>query len=224
MKKNIPIIALTLMVLTNIDAVQGINVQAANNSVTTTSQSKHTTTFLNLPKYDGKDVVMMDGDPDTYGQTVGLYELKNGQLSYTGNKIKQFNGHYAQLWKADKTTINGKTCWQVGQNLYLKSKRIVKVTVNEKDAQYRSFGNDGNKNNMAKLSDDGMGPIQVNNPNGNYVPIMSLQKDGSFTQLENRSLANDSLWKTNQIRKYNDNVYCRIATNEWVNATAYVVK
>lgn len=64
--------------------------------------------------------------------------------------------------------------------------------------------------------------LRVNNPNGNYVPIMALKGDGTFTSVRNRALMNNTDWQTDKTRESNGITYRRVATNEWVDTT-YVV-
>ncbi|WP_334330221.1 peptidoglycan recognition protein family protein [Companilactobacillus sp. HBUAS59699] len=64
--------------------------------------------------------------------------------------------------------------------------------------------------------------LHVNNPNGNYVPIMALKSDGTFANVRNRALMNNTDWQTDKTKESNGITYRRVATNEWVDTT-YVV-
>lgn len=64
--------------------------------------------------------------------------------------------------------------------------------------------------------------IQVNNKNGNYVPLVAFQNDGSTKNVGNRGLANNTPWYTDQTKEYDGTTYRRVATNEWVDTT-YVI-
>lgn len=225
MKRRIMVIIFTsAMILTNINVAQASSkttTYEAKDTVTATqAKDKSKKVYTNLPKYDGKDVVTIENDTKSDSRTIGLYEKKNGELVYTGHRVNQVKGKTMQLWKADEVNINGKTCWQIGDNLYFKSSRVSKINV-DKTKQYgqvlTNFGNYPENNNVSQTD-----TINVNNTNGDSVPVMALQKDGSFTAIDNRTLVNNSSWITDTVRKYNGNIYCRVATNEWVNATAYV--
>ncbi len=63
--------------------------------------------------------------------------------------------------------------------------------------------------------------INVNNPNGSYVPIVAFQDDGSVKTVTNRALMNNTPWYTDKTRESDGVTYRRVATNEWVS-TAYV--
>lgn len=60
--------------------------------------------------------------------------------------------------------------------------------------------------------------INVNNANGDYVPLVAFKADGSVENVKNRALANKTPWYTDQTKDYNGVTYHRVATNEWVAA------
>ncbi|APX72169.1 SLAP domain-containing protein [Companilactobacillus allii] len=224
MKKRIMAIVFAMaMIPTNIGVVQASSEtnSTTGNMCRTNTRDNMRSNHMNLAKYDGKDVVIVENDPKSDSRTVGLYKKENGKLVYTGKRVNQVKGKSMQLWKADKVSINGKTCWQIGDNLYLKSSRVAKINMDKMKGYGQEASNFGNypETNTASESDT----VHVNNLNGDYVPVMTLQKDGSFAESINRSLENDTDWQTDKVRKYNGNIYCRVASNEWVNATDYVV-
>lgn len=58
--------------------------------------------------------------------------------------------------------------------------------------------------------------INVRNSNGAYVPLVSLNDDGSVSSISNRALANNTPWYTDKKQTVNGVLYHRVATNEWV--------
>lgn len=219
MKKSLAIIALSAaMILTNANVVEASN-NIQGDADTTVKSSK---VYTKLPDYNGKDVVIIENDSHSNIKPVALYEMQNGKLVKTGDKVKQFGNHYMLFWKADPVKINGKTCWQIGDNLYLKSSRVSQINLQKTQAvgqEIQNFGNSSDDN-----STENTDTIKVTNVDGEDVPVMSLQKDGSFDLNSEKTLSNNSTWHSDKVRKYKGEVYCRIATNEWVNATNYVVK
>ncbi|WP_125565514.1 peptidoglycan recognition protein family protein [Companilactobacillus insicii] len=77
---------------------------------------------------------------------------------------------------------------------------------------YGGNGNTGSNTNV----------LRVNNPNGDYVPIMALRSDGTFARVTNRALMNNTDWQTDKTTESNGVKYRRVATNEWVDTT-YVI-
>lgn len=78
-------------------------------------------------------------------------------------------------------------------------------------------------NNLKTYGDvngDNPNVIRVHNNQSDYVPIVTFNDDGSISPINNRALANNSSWYTDQSRQINGATYHRIATNEWV-AEAY---
>jgi len=59
--------------------------------------------------------------------------------------------------------------------------------------------------------------VRVRNNNGSYVPIVSFNNSGSITPNNNRALANNTAWYTDQKKDINGATYDRVATNEWVS-------
>lgn len=78
----------------------------------------------------------------------------------------------------------------------------------------------GNTTNNAGVSARGV--ITVDNKNGNFVPLVAFDANGKTRVIENRGLANNTPWYTDQVKNYAGVDYCRVATNEWV-AKNYVV-
>lgn len=229
MKKILIITALTLAtVFANeniVSASIGNNTGYTDKLVSTSENRKETgNVYQRLPNYNGKDMIMIDLDSNSKRSGIDLYKMKNGNLINTGNKISQFNNHRAIFWKANYIKINGYDYWKIGNNLFVDSSNIFKLNakrMQEVGQEIQDFGNfykntDHNKQNIDT--------IKVNNKNATNVPVMSLQNDGSFALIKNKTLSNYSVWQTDQVKKYNDNIYCRISTNEWINATSYVVK
>lgn len=228
MKKSLMIIALSLtMVLANVNVVSASgnkNTYHVGDVVYNSGvQEKKNSVYQQLPDYNGKDIVFIENSSDLKSTSISLYKLENGKLVKTSDKISQFNNHYMLFWKADPVQIKGKECWKIGENLYINSPRISQLNVQKMHEVGQEVQNYGNYS-AGNTKDKNVDTIRVNNSNGTNVPVMSLQKDRSFVLESNRVLSNNSVWITDKVRKYNGDVYCRIATNEWVNATRYVVK
>ena len=85
--------------------------------------------------------------------------------------------------------------------------------------QLKGNTNSGSTNNGGVTSNSSN--IRVNNANGSYVPLVAFQDDGSVKTVQNRALANKTLWYTDQVKSSNGTEYRRVATNEWV-ASSYV--
>ncbi len=177
-----------------------------------------------LPEYDGKSIILIGADPKSDSKTIGLYSKKNDKLIYTGNRVNAVKGRTTQFWKADKVTVNGKTYWQVGKNLYFKPTRIVEVDIElakKSNEKIQNFGNYPEKKLLTGKEPD---TILVNNTKGSSVPLVSLQGNGKkFQLINNRSLANNSTWIVGRIMKINEVTYCQVSTNEWVDVTNYVI-
>ncbi|WP_125566920.1 hypothetical protein [Companilactobacillus insicii] len=174
-----------------------------------------------LPNYDGKDIVFIGNDPRSDSTTIDLYKKENGKLVDTGKSVNSAKGFLMQYWKANEVNIDGNECWQVGDNLYFNSPRVKKLnTVRNNVSEITNYGNysDGtaDTNNESE--------IFLFNSKGKYVPVMALQKDGSFKQINDRSLKVNTDWKIDNIRNYNGKIYARVATNEWVNVSDYASK
>jgi len=60
------------------------------------------------------------------------------------------------------------------------------------------------------------GVITVNNPDGNFCQLYSFNAEGQPVPVSNRALSNHTLWYTDKYRKFNNEYYSRVATNEWV--------
>ena len=58
--------------------------------------------------------------------------------------------------------------------------------------------------------------VRINNKNSSFVPIVSINADGSVTTISNRALSNNTSWYTDQSKTINGVTYHRIASNEWV--------
>jgi len=225
MKKSLMVIVLSLtMVLTNVNVVSASgNKNSYHVGDVVYSSKKQSSIYQKLPDYDGKDVIIIENGSDSKNTSIDLYKLENGELVKTGDKISQFSNHYMLSWKADSVKVNGKECWKIGENLYVDSSRISQLNVQrmyEVGQEVQNYGNYSEGNTKNKNVDT----IRVNNSNGANVPVMSLQNDGSFVLNSKVALSNNSVWQTDKVRKYDGDIYCRIATNEWVNATGYVVK
>ncbi|WP_125587775.1 peptidoglycan recognition protein family protein [Companilactobacillus jidongensis] len=80
-----------------------------------------------------------------------------------------------------------------------------------------SSTNAGSNNNTSSAN-----VINVNNANGDYVPIMALKSDGTFARVTNRALKNNTPWQTDKTQESDGVTYRRVATNEWV-ASTYVI-
>lgn len=65
-------------------------------------------------------------------------------------------------------------------------------------------------------SSSNVGVIEVNNSSSSYVPLMTLQVDGSMKTITNRALSNNTSWQTDQTKVVDGTTYYRVATNEWV--------
>ena len=65
-------------------------------------------------------------------------------------------------------------------------------------------------------SSSNVGVIEVNNSSSGYVPLMTLQVDGSMKTITNRALSNNTSWQTDQTKVVDGTTYYRVATNEWV--------
>ena len=93
--------------------------------------------------------------------------------------------------------------------------------------QLKGNTNSGSTNNNSgnTNTNTNSNSITVNNPNGNYVPLVSMDGDSTrFTvnKVMNRALANKSPWYTDKIRVVDGVTYRRVATNEWVDQS-YVI-
>lgn len=225
MKKGLMIIVLSLtMVLTNSNVVSASgNKDTYHVGDVVYSSAKQNSIYQKLPDYDGKDVIIIENGSDPRDTSIDLYKLENGELVKTGDKIRQFSNHYMLSWKADPVKVNEKECWKIGENLYVDSSRISQLNVqrmHEVGQEVQNYGNYSEGNTRNKNMD----AIRVNNSNDISVPVMSLQNDGSFVLKNDVALYNNSVWQTDKVRKYDGDIYCRIATNEWINATSYVVK
>ncbi|WP_125588735.1 hypothetical protein [Companilactobacillus jidongensis] len=169
-----------------------------------------------LPNYDGKDIVLIAADPKSDNMTVDLYKNVNGKLVNTGKSVNSAKGFSAQYWKANKVNIDGKDCWQVGDNLYFNSSQVEELNTQRNNvSNITNYGNysDGDTDSNA------VNTTFVYSSKGDTVPVMELQKDGSFTQLADRALKVNTNWKIDNIRNYNGKIYARVATNEWINVT-----
>lgn len=71
-------------------------------------------------------------------------------------------------------------------------------------------------------SENNVSVISVTNNSGSFVPLMALQSDGSMKRVTNRALANNTPWKTDQVKESDGVTYHRVATNEWV-AESYII-
>lgn len=76
--------------------------------------------------------------------------------------------------------------------------------------------------NVEDSSSNNISVINVNNTTGSYVPVMSMQSDGSVKPVSNRALANNTPWQTDQVKEVSGITYHRVATNEWVDSK-YIV-
>jgi len=85
------------------------------------------------------------------------------------------------------------------------------------------YGNTNNSGNNANTNSGNNTSIKVNNSNGDYVPIVAFQSNGSVKTVRNRALANNTDWRTDKTQNYGGVTYHRVATNEWVDA-GYIVK
>ncbi|WP_125760863.1 hypothetical protein [Companilactobacillus hulinensis] len=98
-----------------------------------------------LPTYEGGNAVVVIGAAEKgNSRTIGVYKLKNDKLVYTGNRVNMNKGKTIQHWKANRVTINGEQVWQVGNNLYFKSKRVTEVNtvrMNELEQKIDNYGN-----------------------------------------------------------------------------------
>lgn len=61
--------------------------------------------------------------------------------------------------------------------------------------------------------------IRVNNPNGDYVPLVNIKSDGTIEKIRNRALANNTPWYTDKSKTIDGVTYRRVATTEWVAET-----
>ncbi|WP_338232054.1 hypothetical protein [Companilactobacillus muriivasis] len=229
MKKNLMIIALSLsMILLNVNVANAAsnkdNYRAGDVVTSSNKLDKKGNIYQKLSDYAGKDTVIIENSPDSSNTSINLYELENGKLVKTGDKISQFSNHYMLFWKADPVRINGKESWKIGDNLFVKSSRVSQINTQKMQAINQKVQSYGNYSVGNTTNNNEMDTIKVNNDSYGYVPVMSLQKDGSFVLINDRVLSNGSNWKIDKIRRYKGAVYCQIATNEWVNATDYVVK
>ncbi|KRK80440.1 hypothetical protein FD03_GL001861 [Companilactobacillus nodensis DSM 19682 = JCM 14932 = NBRC 107160] len=174
-----------------------------------------------LPNYDGKDIVFIAADPKSDNMTIDLYKDVNGKLVNTGKSVNAAKGFSAQYWKANKVNVNGQDCWQVGENLYFNSPQVKKLDLVHNDtSEITNYGNYSDGDTKSEVVNE----IFLFNGKGDYVPVMELQNDGSFTKIDNRELKSNTNWKIDKIRNYNSKIYARVATNEWIDVTDYAVQ
>ena len=177
-----------------------------------------------LPTYNGNEIVYIAADAKSDSMSIDLYKNVNGKLVDTGRSVNSAKGFSTQYWKADKVNIGGQDCWQVGDNLYFSSPRVEVLNTKLNDAaSITNYGNypDSSSNST---SDSVSNEIFLINAKGDYVPVMALQNDGSFTKISNRALMSNTNWKIDKIRNHNGKIYARVATNEWINVTDYAVQ
>jgi len=74
----------------------------------------------------------------------------------------------------------------------------------------------GNGTNVPTTN--GSNTITVNNAGGDYVPLVAFNNAGVAVTVQNRALANNTPWYTDQTKDFNGVTYHRVATNEWVAA------
>lgn len=72
--------------------------------------------------------------------------------------------------------------------------------------------------NSGSTSNTSADVIKVTNRSGSYVPLVSIQSDGSVSTIRNRALGNNTSWQTDQTKSVDGVTYYRVATNEWVAA------
>ncbi len=85
-----------------------------------------------------------------------------------------------------------------------------------------SSTDDTSTNNSSTTTDNNAssstGVINVNSTSSDYVPLVSMQSDGSVKNITNRALGNRTNWKTDQTKDVSGVKYYRVATNEWVSS------
>ncbi|MQS53408.1 N-acetylmuramoyl-L-alanine amidase family protein [Companilactobacillus mishanensis] len=144
-----------------------------------------------LPMEPGKTVV-------SHKQTGTMWHETNhtdpdGYFSKWGYDMNQFNELIGKYYNNLKATgsVNGA------------------VTKPSTDA-----GSDNN--NKVEASNPYKGVVDVTDPEGDYVQLLSFRADGSAF-VPTRGLADKTPWATDQQKQYKGHTYYRVSTNEWVS-------
>jgi len=184
--------------------------------------------YFGIKGYAGEDIYTIQthewsAEKGTYVITANFRKYPSIEASFEDNGNKIRNGvswdssRYNGAWKENTSSYKDATAWLQGRYAtafdYASSLNNVIQTYNL--TQY-----DGtSQTNAGSISTNS---IKVNNNSSSYVGLMSVNNDGSFTPVNNRAIANNTSWYTDQTKDYNGKTYYRVATNEWVDSS-YIV-